>query len=137
MNQNCTMANYAFSQSGVDALLQEIYQLPKFELKAEAESMLLNFQEWMAARFDLKPSQLNFVKNLNAETLALTATACSFALANQLPIYLEKQVKETTNPETDPFKTLKTSSNLKSSSANDGSWVVSGYVTVSIGYGKD
>ncbi len=138
MNQNCTVATYAFTQTGVDALLQEIYDLPKFERNAEAEFMLSNFQDWMAAHFELKPSQLNFLKNLNAETLSLTAAACSFALANQLPIYLEKQAKITPDPEPEPpFKTLRTSSNLKSNSANDGSWSVSGYVTVSIGYGKD
>ncbi|MHA4894119.1 hypothetical protein ACXZ1K_05150 [Pedobacter sp. PWIIR3] len=138
MNQNSTMttatATYAFTQSGVDALLQELYQLPKFELKAESETLKTNFREWLSDRFELKPSQLDYLNNMNAQTLKLTAASCSFALANQLPIYVEKPANESKDDDPPKLKEIMVSTNLKSKSANDGKWGAFGHVTVCIGY---
>lgn len=127
-------AGYSFTQHGVNALLEELYQLPQFELKAEADYMRSNFREWMTTRFELKPSQLHYLENMNEQTANLTATACSFALANNLPIYVEKPANSGKDEEEPVFKGIQAKTNLRAKSGSDGSAGVGGHVTISIAY---
>lgn len=133
--QNYTLVETgkAFTQAGVDELLKELYQLPNFELQEEADAMAADFRQWVATRFDLKDNQQDYLKHLDDQTVKLTGNACGFALANRLPIYVEKPVNQTKD-EDPPFKNLRTSTNLRSKSAKDGSSAVGGHVTVEISY---
>lgn len=114
--------------------MKELQQMPEFELQAEAGQLAADFKGWMAAHFELDAKQVQFLNAIDAATTTLTAQACSFALANRLPIYLEKGVKAMIEEEKPHMKVIRAMSNLSSKSGSDGNFSVGGYVTIQINY---
>ncbi|MES2828431.1 MAG: hypothetical protein V4687_09760 [Bacteroidota bacterium] len=136
------MQNYAlvengkpFTQNGAEELLKTNSKLSEYELQLETAALRADFREYVATRFAMKDSQRNFLNNLDDQTVAHAATVCSIAMANRLPIFIEKPVSKR-HDEIPPFKTLSIVSNLRTESANDGSSAASGYVTVVISYAE-
>jgi hypothetical protein len=135
MNTNQLVANsYPLTASGINDAMNELQQMPQFELQAEADQLASDFKGWMAAHFELNAKQLVFLNAIDAATTTLTAQACSFALANRLPIYLEKGIKATIEEEKPQMKIIRATSNLSSNSNSDGKFSVGGYVTIQISY---
>jgi hypothetical protein len=135
MNTNQLVVNtYPLTATGINDVMKEIQELPEFELQAEAAQLAKNFKGWMAERFDLSAKQLVFLHGIDAATTTLTAQACSFALANRLPIYLEKGPKNVIEEEKPQMKIIRAMSNLSSNSGSDGKFSVGGYVTIQINY---
>lgn len=135
MNTNQMVANtYPFNANGINDAMKELQALPEFELQAEAAQLANNFKGWLSEHFELSAKQLDFLHGIDAATTTLTAQACSFALANRLPIYLEKGPKAIIEEEKPIMKIIRAMSNLNSSSGSDGKFSVGGYVTIQISY---
>ncbi|MFP5080838.1 hypothetical protein [Pedobacter sp. JCM 36344] len=135
MNTDQLVANtYPLTASGINDVMKNIQEMPPFELKAEAVELAADFKGWMAAHFELTAKQLVFLNGIDETTTTLTAQACSFALANGLPIYLEKGVKSMIEEEKPQMKIIRALSNLNANSGSDGNFSVGGYVTIQISY---
>jgi hypothetical protein len=135
MNANQQIVNsYPLTASGINDVMKELQELPPFELKAEAALLAVNFKAWMAEHFELTAKQVGFLNAIDETTTTLTAQACSFALANGLPIYLEKGVKAMIEEEKPQMKIIRAISNLNANSSSDGNFSVGGYVTIQISY---
>ena len=135
MNTTQLVVNsFPLTASGINDVMKELQEMPRFELLAEAANLAANFKGWMAEHFQLNAKQLVFLNAIDEATTTLTAQACSFALANGLPIYLEKGVKAIIAEEEPQKKIIRTVSNLHSNSASNGESAVGGYVTIQINY---
>lgn len=135
MNTNhAVVTSYPLSASGINEVMKDLQAIPQFELQAEAAKLSSNFKGWMAEHFELSSKQLTFLNAIDETTTLLTAQACSFALANGLPIYLEKGDKELVPGVKGQMKIIRAISNLNAGSASDSSVSVGGYVTIQISY---
>jgi hypothetical protein len=135
MNTNQQVVNsYPLSASGINEVMKDLQAIPQFELEAEAAKLNSNFKGWMAGHFELSPKQVAFLNGIDETTTTLTAQTCSFALANGLPIYLEKGEKELIPGVKGQMKIIRAISNLNASSSSDGNVSVGGYVTIQINY---
>ena len=135
MNTTQLVVNsFPLTASGINDVMKELQELPRFELLAEAANLAADFKGWMTVHFQLNAKQLVFLNAIDEATTSLTAQACSFALANGLPIYLEKGVKAIIAEEEPQKKIIRTVSNLHSNSASNGESAVGGYVTIQINY---
>jgi hypothetical protein len=126
--------SFPLTASGINDVMKELQEMPRFELLAEAANLAADFKGWMAAHFQLNAKQLVFLNAIDEATTNLTAQACSFALANGLPIYLEKGPKANIAEEEPQKKIIRTVSNLHSNSTSNGESAVGGYVTIQINY---
>ena len=135
MNTNQQVVNnYALDASGINEVMKDLQAIPQFELQAEAAELNSNFKGWMVEHFELSAKQLTFLNGIDETTTTLTAQACSFALANGLPIYLEKGSKAVVAQDKGQMKIIRAISNLNAGSGSDGSVSVGGYVTIQISY---
>jgi len=135
MNTTQLVVNsFPLTASGINDVMKELQEMPRFELLAEAANLAADFKGWMAEHFQLNAKQLVFLNAIDEATTTLTAQACSFALANGLPIYLEKGVKAIIAEEEPQKKIIRTVSNLHSNSASNGESAVGGFVTIQINY---
>jgi len=135
MNTNQqVVSSYPLTASGINEVMKDLQAMPQFELEAEAAELKSNFKGWMAGRFELSPKQLTFLNGIDETTTTLTSQACSFALANGLPIYLEKGSKAVVAQEKGQMKIIRAISNLNAGSSSDGNVTVGGYVTIQISY---
>lgn len=134
MNNQLVVNSHPFTAQGIADVMTELHGLPEFELQAAAGTLLANFKGWMAQTFDLNAKQVDFLNKIDETTTSLISNACSFALANRLPIYLEKGVKAIIEEEKPQLKIIRAISNLTSNSSSDGRCSAGGYVTIQISY---
>lgn len=134
MNNQLVVDSHPFTVQGVMDLTTETQRLPEFELQATASKVAANFKGYMAETFNLSAKQLEFLNRIDETTTSLISNACSFAIANRLPIYLEKGVKAIIEEEKPQLKIIRAISNLTSNSSSDGRCSAGGYVTIQISY---
>ena len=134
MNNQLVANSHPFTAQGVTDVTTELHGRSAFELLAAAAKVAANFKGFMAETFDLNTKQVEFLNGIDETTTSLIASACSFAIANSLPIYLEKGVKAIIEEEKPQLKIIRAISNLTSNSSSDGRCSAGGYVTIQISY---
>ena len=117
--------------AGFQALQTELYALPDSELHAESILIKYDFRNWIVTHFILEPSQVVFLDSLPASAITFLADSTSVAVANKLPIYLEKQESPIV-PMGNKF--IRPKDELEGTASADGSFTVSGQLTIEIGY---
>lgn len=125
------MNKFPFTQAGVDQLLEDLYSLPSGELKDQSILVHYDFKNWVFDRFDFTSSQIDFLYGLPEESISFMATNASFAIANKLPIILEK---ESTPISLRGNKFIRPKSELSSSATESGSFQADGQLIIEIGY---
>jgi len=134
MNSQLAANTTSLTGAGITKLMNELQRMPQFELEAEANKLHTNFKSWMTSNFELNAKQNNFLNRIDETTTNLIAHACSFALANKLPIYLEKGEKTNVHEEKPQLKIIRAISNLTANSSSNGRAAAGGYVTIQISY---
>lgn len=125
------MNKIPFTQAGVDQLLEDLYSLPASELKDQSILVHYDFKNWVFDRFDFTSAQIDFFYGLPEESISFMATNASFAIANKLPIVLEK---EGTPIGLRGNKFIRPKSELSSSATENGSFEADGQLIIEIGY---
>ncbi len=87
------MEKFPLTQSGLQQLLAQLYQLPDSELSAEAASAAADFRKWLGEKFDLEPSQLLYLSAVSDEFIADASQQTRYFLLGRKPIELSKQEK--------------------------------------------
>lgn len=125
------MNKQPLTPAGFQALQTELYALPAPELHAQSILIKYDFINWVVAHFILEPSQVDFLNDLPASGITFLADSCSVAVANKLPIYLEKEE----NPIT-PMgaKFIRPKDEMEGTASANSSFSVDGKLTIEIGY---
>jgi len=125
------MNKQPLTPAGFQALQTELYALSESELHEQSILIKYDFKNWIVAHFILEPSQVDFLNALPTSCITFLADSTSVAVANKLPIYLEKQ----DNPIT-PMgnKFIRPKDELEGTASSDGSFTVDGQLTIEIGY---
>ena len=84
------MKKIPFSNAGFQALQKELYALSDANLQVVSNAVFNHFNDWMSENFELSPSQIGFIENLNPKMTNLLAGQTAMALINRLPINLIK-----------------------------------------------
>jgi len=84
------MEKFPFTDLGVQALQDLLYQYTDAQLEAEEELILLNFRKWVAKTFALSTDQLLFVEKQDRKLIGFLATQTAIAIVNRLPVTLIK-----------------------------------------------
>jgi len=82
------MPRSAFSPSGVQEKLNELYLLSNTQLIQQADSIETDFKSWIVANFDLSVGQSTYLAQMNANTIKDYGYQTSLAVRNRLPITL-------------------------------------------------
>jgi hypothetical protein len=125
------MNKLPFTQEGVNQLLQDLYSLPASELKDQSILVHYDFKNWVIDRFDFTSDQINFLYGLPEESVSFMASNASFAIANKLPIVLEKDDAPISLRGN---KFIRPKSELSSSATDGGSFEAEGQLIIEIGY---
>lgn len=84
------MQKKPFSQPGFELLQTELYALDDVLLQLEADAIAINFKAWMNQHFELSVKQLTFLNLIDQKAVYFLEMQTSFAVANRLPITLQK-----------------------------------------------
>jgi hypothetical protein len=79
-----------FSTEGVAAWQQSLQSSSNQQLQEIAAKITANFKAWLTQTFELTSSQVDYFHHLNASFVQLTAAQIAFAVANRLPVTLNK-----------------------------------------------
>jgi hypothetical protein len=90
-----------------------------------------DFKNWVIDRFDFTSDQINFLYGLPEESVSFMASNASFAIANKLPIVLEKDDAPISLRGN---KFIRPKSELSSSATDGGSFEAEGQLIIEIGY---
>ncbi|RYF25072.1 MAG: hypothetical protein EOO42_04510 [Flavobacteriales bacterium] len=89
------MKKFPFNNEGFQALQANFYQLSDEELNHEALQIEANFTQWVETNFYLDEKQVSYLGAIDARVQRLLAFNTSFAIANRLPIALNKTENDT------------------------------------------
>ena len=128
------MTKYPFTTAGFEDLQTALYALTDPELNVQAQLILMDFNDWMEANFDLSTSQITFLESINPETRLFTAFQTSYAVRNRLPVNLIKPLQRTEDPVDDDGKLIRPKSKLISTSDGNGNFSADGYLDIEILY---
>ncbi|PTS91490.1 hypothetical protein DBR11_28935 [Pedobacter sp. HMWF019] len=121
---------YPFTETGLQDLMLHLYSLPETELETEADNLLKDIKSWAIAHFDFEADQIDYLNNLDEQTLTFMAYTTYFALINQLPVTLQKQDKK----DEPVIKIIETKNKIAVMSANDETSEASGEVIIKVYY---
>jgi len=82
------MSRSAFSPSGVQQKLTELYLLTNAQLIQQADSIQIDFKSWIVANFDLSVSQSDYLAQMDPNTIKDYGYQTSLAVRNRLPVTL-------------------------------------------------
>jgi len=85
------MQKFPLSPQGLQELLAQLYQLPDSELSLEAASAAADFKTWLAEKFELGQSQLDYLDAVGTQFIANAAEQVRYFLAARKPIVLTKE----------------------------------------------
>ncbi len=80
------MKKFQLHQRGIEELQRILYALPDAKLAAEVLALRTDFKEWVKTKFELQPSELNFIDDLSPQFAAYAAIKSSNFLALRKPI---------------------------------------------------
>ena len=127
------MKKFDLTPAGVQALLSELYQLPDAELQEKANAFAVDLKGQVAYYFILLPEQVAFLLAIDAQTTAFMASSVAIAVANRLPIRLEKPAQTTKRPDP-PAKVIETTPKITAGYGSDGEVIAEGEVVIVIRY---
>ncbi|WAC42251.1 hypothetical protein [Pedobacter sp. SL55] len=81
---------HPFTTEGVAAWQLSLQPLNNQQLQELAAQITADFKIWLTQTFELAPSQVSYLYNLNESFLQLAAAQVGFAVANSLPVKLTK-----------------------------------------------
>lgn len=126
------MHKQPFTPAGFRALQVQLYQLDDTLLQLEADAIAQHFEQWFFNHFDVSLNQLAFLNEIEPKALSFTAQQTSFAVANRLPVILEKEPEEEVEDKTG--KVIKPQSRFTVTAGSDGNMVVEGELLIQIYY---
>lgn len=124
------MEKFPFNTEGAAALLQHLYSLAPAELLTEALAAEYDLTAWLIGHFELSPSQVAYLSQLDANMLHFMASNLSYALRYKLPVHLEK----TKDGDEGGTKLIETKPKMTAQATNSGSLVPDGELTFTISY---
>ncbi|MBT2561320.1 hypothetical protein J7E50_10800 [Pedobacter sp. ISL-68] len=80
------MSKQPFTDEGVRIKKQELYQLPDDALRAETESLRVDFRTWMHWHFDLDEKQRIFLESMEYPFIQVLAEDLSDCIGFRLPL---------------------------------------------------
>ena len=119
-----------FTTEGIAAWQQSLQSLTQQQLQELAAQITANFKAWLANTFILEPSQLDYLKGINASFLQLLAAQLAFAIANKLTIKMNKPLSSTLRG----TKLIRDNSTLQANADGQGNVSASGEVAIEILY---
>ena len=127
------MKKFDLTPAGVQALLAELYQLPDAVLQEKASAFAVDLKGQVANYFILLPEQVAFLLAIDAQTTAFMASSVAIAVANRLPIRLEKPAQTTKRPDP-PVKVIEPKPTITASYGSNGVVTADGEVVIVIRY---
>lgn len=121
---------HPFTPEGIAAWQQSLQPLTQQQLQELASQITANFKIWLANTFILEPSQLNYLKSINAYFLQLLAAQLAFAVANKLNVTLTKPQSSALRG----TKLIRDKSTLQANADGQGNVNASGEVVIEILY---
>lgn len=123
------MSKQPFTDNGVSVKTQELYALPDNTLRAETESLRVDFKSWMQWHFDLNADQSAFLESMAYPSSQILAEDLADCIKFRLPLFI-------TWPPMHPIgsKFVMPASELLRSYNPDGSYTVTGRLNIEIGY---
>lgn len=126
------MKKQPFTNIGFANLQSELYKGPDEQLFLEAEAIKLDFKKWMYNQFELEPSQLKFLSELVPSMIVHLSEQTSFAVANRLPVTLNKSEEGKEGDK--PGKIINSKSNFSASAGTSIPFLAEGDLTIEILY---
>jgi len=126
------MEKFPFTAAGFNALQLKFYALTDQLLMAEAEYIKDDFDDWMAANFELSNKQLLFLAAIDARLHALLASLTYFAVSNRLPVVLRKADPPADGDE--QGKIIWPKSNLTATWSTNNAYLATGALEIHIAY---
>lgn len=124
------MEKQPFTNVGFTNLQAVLYALPNEQLFIVADSIDLNFKQWMNDHFELEVTQVQFLASLDNRSIQFLGSQTSIAVANRLPITLQK----TGNDDDKTGKIIRPKSNFTATDSVNGTYQVMGDLTIEIVY---
>jgi len=109
------MEKFPFTDSGVQALQNQLYQSTDNQLRTEGDLILLDFSKWLSKHFNLSDRQLLFIAKQDQKMIGFLATQTAIAIVNRLPVTLIKPISQPNNELADS-KLIRPESNFSASS---------------------
>ncbi|RZK51249.1 MAG: hypothetical protein EOO91_21100 [Pedobacter sp.] len=125
------MKKFTFNNEGFQALQSELHQLSDEDLAKEALQIEANFTQWVGTNFYLDESQLSYLGAIDPRAQRLLAFNTGFAIANRLPISLNKMENAT---EEEQGKIIWPKSSLTATSGGRDGFTASGELEINIRY---
>jgi len=129
------MKKFFFNEEGLLELQQTLYALDDVQLRAEVSAMEADFSNWILLHFNLNEGQQTFFKKMDTAILNFLASQSSFAVANRLPVSLDRaqgNVALTGGEEGD--KLFEPKSKLQASTDQEGNFQAGGSLVLSVSY---
>lgn len=123
------MSIQPFTEDGVTNKIQELYKLPDVALRAETESVRVDFRSWMHRHFNLTEKQRKFLESMEYPFIQILAEDLSDCVLFRLPLWV-------IFPPLDPIgsKFIMPNSALARKPNPDGGYTVTGQLTIEIVY---
>lgn len=129
------MNTYPLTSAGASQLLDELYALPQTELQLEADAAGADFPLWVKSHFELDPSQIDYLDNIDQQWIETAASETKSALENRSPITLKKDISKKSGEEGgDRGKLLDLDKNKKSSFSQENGFFETESLTYTISY---
>lgn len=130
------MEKQPFTETGLQALLAELYALPNVQLAEHAAALKLNPKLWINGHFELDTDQLDYLQNMPNTMANFLGEQGSFAIGHRLPIHLNKSGEENKNGDK-PDKLFDTISSLSLQIDGQGQPSAGGELTIAITYAHE
>jgi len=127
------MEKQPLTNSGFTAIQAELYIQSDAELNLQADEIKMDFIGWLIANFELQPSQIIFLSEVDPRVLSFIAAQTSFAVSHRLRIKLDKP-DSTSHAEKGKGKVMTSSNTLKALSDDQGDADGEGSLTIHIQY---
>lgn len=123
------MSKQLFNDAGVTSKIQELYKLPEHILRAETESIRVDFRSWMRRHFDLTEKQILFLEKMEYPAIQILAEELADCFLFQLPFFI---IWPPLNPIGSKF--ILPNSSLMRIVQPDGNYVITGQLVIEIIY---
>lgn len=130
------MEKQSFTETGLQALLTELYALPNDVLSEHAAALKHQPKLWINGHFELDTDQLSFLQNMPVAMSNFLGEQGSFAIGHRLPITLIKSYDENKNGDK-PDKLFDTISSLSLQTDGQGQPTAGGELTIAITYANE
>lgn len=129
------MNTFPFTNVGAQQLIEELYDLPQPQLQIEADAAGDDFPAWLQSHFDLSPSQVQYLEQIDQAWIDNAAAETKHALENRLPVELNKQENTSgEDEEEDRGKLLDLDKDKKSSFSQENGFIENETLTFTISY---